>query len=280
MSRSHRLPAGAALLLVPALLAGCGPKPAAIRVNEAQMKVYGIGRTTSVSGAVVDEKDRPVPGHAIKWESSAPKVATVDEKTGSVKTRGAGKATLKARVEKLGLSAQVALEVVDVAVVSVLPPRTTLAGPAGSTSPLAFEVKDSKGARVDLPVVWSTSDPKVASVDARGLVTSVGEGKVTVKATVGDVDAAADVVVVFRSIDSLEATPLTIPLKVGETGKVTLVARDADGAPIPDIGVAWTTSDPAVATCTGGTVLGVGPGSATIRAVCGAKSAEVSVIVF
>jgi hypothetical protein len=35
-----------------------------------------------------------------------------------------------------------------------------------------------------------------------------------------------------------------------------------------------------VATCSGGTVLGIGPGSATIRANCGTKSAEVSVIVF
>ncbi len=40
------------------------------------------------------------------------------------------------------------------------------------------------------------------------------------KATVGDVSGAADIVVVFRTIETLEASPLNIPLKVGELGKV------------------------------------------------------------
>jgi uncharacterized protein YjdB len=73
---------------------------------------------------------------------------------------------------------------------------------------------------------------------------------------------------------------MNIPLKVGELGKVTIVARDPQGAQIPEVAATWTSSDPLVATCSGGTVLGIGPGSATIRAVCGTKSAEVSVIVF
>lgn len=61
---------------------------------------------------------------------------------------------------------------------------------------------------------------------------------------------------------------------------VTLVARDPQGVPIPDVAATWVSSDPMVATCSGGKVLAIGLGSATIRATCGAKSAEVSVIVF
>ena len=110
--------------------------------------------------------------------------------------------------------------------------------------------------------------------------TAAGEGKTTVEARVGDVSGAADVLVVFRTIETLEASPVNIPLKVGELGRVTLVARDPQGAQIPEVAATWTSSDPLVATCSGGTVLGIGPGSTTIRVVCGAKSAEVSVIVF
>jgi uncharacterized protein YjdB len=279
MSRLTRaLPAAALLLGV--FVAACGKKPVEIRLKETKLKVYGLGRTVSVAGDPVDKRGEVVPGPPVSWESSNPKVAKVDAQTGSVKTLAAGKTMLTARLSDPPLEAKVALEVVDVGLVNVLPARTTLAGPAGSTFPLTLEVKNGAGAVADLKAEWTSSAPKVATVDASGVVTSVGEGTATVKAAVGDVTGAADVVVVFRTIETLEASPLNIPLKVGELGRVTLVARDPKGAPIPDVAATWTSSDPMVATCSGGTILGIGPGSATVRAVCGAKTAEVSVIVF
>lgn len=280
MSRPKRLLTGAALLVVPLLLAACSPKPVEIRLKESRIKVFGLGRTLSVSGDAVDAKGQIVPGATVTWESSDPKVVTVAAATGSVKSVATGKATVTGRIAEPPLEAKVAVEVFDVALVNVVPSRTTLAGPAGTTFSLTLEVKDSAGRPVALPATWTSTSPNVAKVDASGVVTSVGEGAATLKARVGDVDGTSDVVVVFRSIETLEATPLNIPLKVGEIGVVTLVARDPAGAPIPDVAAAWTTSDPLVATCSAGKVLGIGPGSATIRAVCGAKTAEVSVIVF
>ena len=280
MSRLTRFLSGATLLLAPLLLASCGPKATEIRLKETKLKVYGLDRIVSVGGDVVDKKGEIVPGLMVAWETSDPKVATVDRQTGSVKTVAAGKVNLTARLGEPPLEARVALEVVDLASVNVTPQRMTLAGPAGTTFPLVLEARTSSGALVPMAAEWVSSDPKVATVDASGVVTSVVEGKATVKAVIGDVSGAADVVVVLRSIESLEATPLNIPLKIGEALDVTLVARDAQGALIPDVAATWTSSDPAVATCSGKRVLGVGPGSATIRAVCGAKSAEVAVIVF
>ncbi len=280
MNRLTRVLPGVALLLASALVLACGQKPTEIRLKSTKLKVYGLGRVVSVGGDVVDKKGEIVPGKMVTWESSNPKVATVNGQTGSVKTVAEGKAKITARLGDPPLEAVVAIEVLDIGLVNVYPSRTTLAGPAGSTFPLALEVKKSTGEVVESKAEWTTSAPTVATVDASGVVTSVGEGKVNVKATVGDVSGAADLVVVFRTIETLEASPLNIPLKVGELGKVDLVARDPKGAPIPDVGATWTSSDPTVATCSGGTVLAIGPGSATIRATCGSKTAEVSVIVF
>jgi len=280
MNRLTRLLPGVALLLAAVLSFACGQKPTEIRLKSTKLKVYGLGRSVSVGGDVVDKKGEIVAGKAVSWESSNPKVATVDGQTGSVKTVGQGKARITARLGDPPLEAVVALEVLDIGLVNVFPSRTTLAGPAGSTFPLTLEAKDSASKVVEMKAEWTSSAPTVATVDASGVVTSVGEGKANVKATVGDVAGAADIVVVFRTIEALEASPLNIPLKVGEMGKVTLVARDPQGAPIPDVAATWSSSDPMVATCSGGTVLAIGPGSATIRAACGAKSAEVSVIVF
>jgi uncharacterized protein YjdB len=280
MSRNIRALSGGGLLLAAVLAAACGQKPTEIRLNPSKLNVYGLGRVASFAADVVDKKGQVVAGLTISWESSNPKVATIDPQTGSVKTVAPGKTTITARLADPPLEAKGFLEVVDVAVVNIFPARTTLAGAAGSTFPLTLEVKDSTGSLLDMKGTWSSSDPKVATVDDAGVVKSTGEGTATIKGVVGDVAGAADVLVVFRTIETLEALPLNIPLKVGELGKVTLVARDPQGAPIPDVAATWTSSDPLVATCSGGTVLGIGPGSTSIRAVCGAKSAEVSVIVF
>jgi uncharacterized protein YjdB len=280
MNHRTRLLPGATLLFAAALALACGPKPAEIRLKSTKLKVTGLGRVVSVGGDVVDKKGEVVPGKTVSWESSNLKVATVNGETGSVKTVGPGKARIIARLGDPPLEAVVTLEVLDVALVNVFPSRTTLAGPVGSTFPLALAVKDSSAKVVDMKAEWTSSTPTVATVDATGVVKSVGEGKASVKATVGDVSGTAEIVVVFRTIDTLEASPLNIPLKVGELGKVDLVARDPQGATIPDVAATWTSSDLMVATCSGGTILAIGPGSTTIRAVCGAKSAEVSVIVF
>lgn len=280
MSHPERFLAGAALLLAATLSAACGPKPTEIRLKPTKLEVYGLGRVVSIAGDVLDSKQQVVPGKTITWESSNTKVATVDAATGSVKAVAPGKATITARVADPPLEARASVQVFDVAVVNVFPARTTLAGPAGTTFPLTLEVKDGSGRAVEMKAAWTSSAPRVATVDAAGVATSVGEGAATVTAQVGDVSGAAEVVVVFRSIETLEVSPLTIPLKVGELGRVTVVARDPQGAPIPDVAATWTTSDPTVATCSGGTVLGIGPGSATVRAVCGGKTAEVAVIVF
>lgn len=280
MNRLIRVLPGVALVLAATLTLACGQKPTEIRLKSTKQKVYGLGRIVSVGGDVVDKKGEIVPGKAVTWETSNPKVVTVDGQTGSVKTVGTGKAKVIARLGDPPLEAAVAFEVFDVALVNVFPTRTTLAGPAGSTFPLTFEVKDSTSKVLEMKAEWTSSAPTVATVDAAGVVTSVGEGKASVKATVGDVASTSEIVVVFRSIEALEASPLNIPLKVGELGMVTLVARDPQGVPIPDVAATWVSSDPMVATCSGGKVLAIGLGSATIRATCGAKSAEVSVIVF
>ncbi|MBK9967401.1 MAG: Ig-like domain-containing protein [Holophagales bacterium] len=157
MNRLTRSLPGTALLLAAVLSSACGQKPTEIRLKSTKLKVYGLGRSVSVGGDVVDKKGQIVAGKAVSWESSNPKVATVDAQTGSVKTASQGKAKITAPARRPALEAVVALEVLDVAIVNVFPPRTTLAGPAGSTFPLTLEVKDSTSKVVELKAEWTSS---------------------------------------------------------------------------------------------------------------------------
>ena len=72
-------------------------------------------------------------------------------------------------------------------------PTTVTVSPAtveltalGATAQLTAEVRDQYARLMTgATVMWSTSDPSVASVNASGLVTSVGEGMATVRARAG-----------------------------------------------------------------------------------------------
>ena len=73
------------------------------------------------------------------------------------------------------------------------------------------------------------------------------------------------------------ATPLT---SLGDTLQVTATALDAQGAPIPGVGIAYTSSDAAIATVTqAGVVTAVANGAATIHASAEGKEATIAVTV-
>lgn len=270
--------AGAGLALALALLsAGCGAKPSSIRVTPGKLTFYGIKKSQIVKVEVLDKKGRVLEGTPVSWESSKPNVATV-ESTGLVRSAGAGSTVLTVKTE--GASATLSAVVHDVAAVHVSPSRMTLAGAKGSTAPLWAEVLDSAGKPVDLKPEWTSSDAKVATVSPEGVVTGVSEGRVSVTAALGDVGGSVDVRILFREIASFEVSPQTVPLKSGDSQRLTVLALDPAGTAIEDVAVVWTSTDPKTAVCANGVVRGISPGTATIRATCGPKSAEVSVLVF
>ncbi len=258
----------------------CKPKPAEVRISPKKTTVYGFGKKAVFAAEVVDPKGNSLPEVVVTWESSNAKAATIDAQSGILKSIAAGKTTVTARVADSPVTGTATAEVIDLVSASMAPTRTTLAGPAGTSFTFSLRLEDSKGQPVNLPAKWTSGDPKILSVDSSGKVTSVGEGSTAVTAMIGETGASAEVRVVFKEIASLELSPATIPLKVGELGKATLVARDPSGQPIPDVAAVWTSGDPKVATVAGGQVLGIGAGSTVIRAVCGGKTAEVSTIVY
>ena len=79
--------------------------------------------------------------------------------------------------------------------VEIAPAITTLVG-SGSTAQLRVRVFDAKGQLVaDPSVSWSTTDERVASVDADGLVQAMGSGMVRIVALVSPVADTLPIVV-------------------------------------------------------------------------------------
>lgn len=98
------------------------------------------------------------------------------------------------------------------------------------------------------PVTWSTSDASVALVDATGTAVAVGNGRARIDAVSGSATAAASVVVAQRGavVEVEWGEPRVL---LGDSVQVTLpLANDPNGHRVAPARIAWTTSDPAIAT--------------------------------
>lgn len=276
-SAARRRLSATGLLALAVAVSACGRKPTEVRVSPTRTTIYGLKRTVVMSGTVLDSKGREMPGVELNWEIDKAKVATVDAKSGVVTAVGPGRALVKASYA--GITGTGSVEIVDAASVTVSPLRMTLAGPPGTKGSFHAETKSSKGATVEARPRWTSSDPKVATIDGDGVASAVGAGRTTVTASLGEVANSADLTVTPRVVAQFEANPRTLILKAGDSQQVTPTALDEAGKEIADPAVQWTTADPKTAKVADGMVTGIAAGSTTIRATCGTRTAEVSVLV-
>ena len=267
-----------ALALVAATLsaAACSRKPATIDISPKKVKIYGIDRAQRLSARILDRKGQPLEPATPAWSASSDVVEA--EAGGRIVAKKAGKATVTASYQ--GVSAQVPVEVVDVASIDITPPAISLTGPAGTSLPISYVVKDSHQRTVDFKPAWTSSNPKAATVSEDGVITSVAPGTTMIVGKIGDIQGGCDVAVQVRPIDRVEIRPATALARVGETQHFEVKAFGPDGQAITDVAAVYKSSDPAVATVDGaGVATGKKAGAAKIRVELAGKSAEAMLLV-
>src|SRR5690606_17830135 len=88
-------------------------------------------------------------------------------------------------------------------------------------------------------VTWSSTDSSVVAVRTNGWAVAKANGSATVVAHYGDVsDSVA--VTVAQVVASLAAIVDSLTLGQGDTARVEIVAKDANGAAIANPGVTWS----------------------------------------
>ncbi|MDE2980795.1 MAG: Ig-like domain-containing protein [Gemmatimonadota bacterium] len=160
-------------------------------------------------------------------------------------------------------------------------PATSQLTALGETVQLTASVRDQNGqAMAGATVTWASSDAAVATIDASGLVTAVGNGTATITAAAGSASGMA-VVTVMQTADSVVVEPDEATLAVlGDTVRLAARAFDANGYELTDAQFSWSSSDASVATVDGsGLVTAVGNGTATITASAGSASATAEITV-
>ena len=152
-----------------------------------------------------------------------------------------------------------------VAAVEVTAPSTSIR--AGNTLTLTASARDANGKLIEnVPITWSSSNSAIATVSNSGVVSATAAGEVTIAASALGKSAVAKIVVTDRSVATVLVLPTSVSVRMSTT--VALVAQilDADGKVLANRTVAWSSSNPNIATVTAGTVTGVATGVATITA--------------
>lgn len=262
-------------LALPAI--GCGRKATTVDVSPKKLKVYGVGTPQRLTARILDKKGQPFDQGTISWSSTVPEIASIDA-SGRLTTKASGKTVIVARFEKL--ETRVPIEIIDVKGIDITPPSLQLMGLPGTRFPLQAVAKSSKGQPVEIVLQWSSSKPSVATVDSRGVVSSVATGTATVVAKLGDLQAGCDVRVSVRDLVKLQLHPGTAIVRPGDVQKFEVLGYGPDGKSIEGMSTIFQSSDPSVARVDPlGVATGVAAGTATIRATLGPLTAEATLIV-
>ncbi|MDE5848521.1 MAG: Ig-like domain-containing protein, partial [Muribaculaceae bacterium] len=265
------------------ITAKAGDKTATCEITITDIDVTGVElnktEVTLTEGETVNLTATVTPNDAtdqtVTWTSSDEDVATVTDE-GVVIAVAPGNAVITATAGNVSATCTITVEAPFVAVETITLDKTTGSIEEGKTLQLKATVKPTDA--TDRTVNWTSSDPAVATVDAKGLVTAVKAGTATITAKAGEKSATCTVTVTAKTIavtgitlDKTEATIIE-----GKTLTLTATVAPENAT---DKTVTWSSSNEAVATVDNGKVTALTVGKATITAKAGDKTATCTITV-
>ncbi len=202
------------------------------------------------------------------FSSSRPKIASVNRTTGAIRARKAGKTTITMTAQ--GVRSKCVVTVLKA------PSKVTL-----SAKKLTLGVGEQRGLTAKLPrktasaIAFSTSNARVATVDAQGNITAHRKGTAVITARTFNKKKASCKVTVKAAPKSVALSPVAQPFWVGDTRTLKPeLSKKSAGA------YTYAVSDEAVVSVSGDKLTALSPGVATVSVTTyNGKSAEVQVSV-
>ncbi len=228
--------------------------------------VIRVGETVQLK-SVINNVEGDV---TVTYKSNNPAVATVDA-SGLVTAVAAGKTSVVATCGGMTYA-------VDITVNPPLQPSISVkvedfSLTVGGTQRIEVTLTDMG---TNPTVTYTSSNPDVATVDANGRVTAVGEGTAEITIACKGVEKTVSVTVNRELKPSISLKQTRVEVTVGETVQLEPTLTD-----MPDDAViTWSSGNIKVATVNSdGLVTTIAPGSVTITAICQGKSATCTIIV-
>ena len=172
----------------------------------------------------------------LTWTSSMSSVATITS-DGVVTAKAAGTATITVKTDDGGKTATCNVTVTyngdpggEISVSQVTISPTTANMTVGDTK--QFSVKIDPANATNQEVSWSSSEPSIASVDTKGMVTAKAEGKATITVTAkdGGVSSKATVTVSNKvvPVTGVTVSPTSLTMEIGDSKSLTVTVNPSD----------------------------------------------------
>jgi alpha-tubulin suppressor-like RCC1 family protein len=240
--------------------------------------VVGVGATAALTATARSADGTVLEGREITFASSDPAVATIDA-NGVVTAVAVGTTQITATSEQRSGSVTLTASDVPVAFVTVSPATADLA--TGASLTLTGAAFDAGGAPLPGRVfAWSSSSPAVATVSSLGVVQGIAAGTATITGSSEGQSATATIEVFVPPVATVEVSPATASVGIGDSVQLAAALKDADGNPIVGRPVSFVSSNSLVASVNdAGLVRGLAPGAVTITASAEGQSGTAGVTV-
>ncbi len=241
--------ASVSLTVTPAILESIQVSPSLPSV------ALGLTQPFIATGFYSDGTHRDITNN-VTWASDTPSVATISNAIGSnglVTTAGVGITRITATSGNI-VSSQVSFTVAAATLSSIAIAPSAPSIPLGTTQPFTATGTYTDGTTHDLTsvVVWSSSDPQVATISNAtpfGLATAKGVGQATITAAAQGIEASVPLVVGDATLQSIQVSADSASVPLGLTKQFTATGIYTDGT-THDLtsSVTWTSDTPSVAT--------------------------------
>jgi uncharacterized protein YjdB len=238
-----------------------------------------LNGTLKLNVEVRDTANKVLSGREVSWRSSNANAAKVDNK-GMVSGSAIGTATITAEADGKSSSLVLNVRAAEVASVAVQPGSSVLL--VGETATLRTLLRDASGNTLSQRIVtWTSSNPAVATVSNSGSIVGQSLGTTTITATSEGKSGTASVTVApHNSPDKVTVTPTSANLYPGDELQLQGNVVDSGNRVISGATIQWSSSNTGIARVSNaGLVTAVAPGSATITASSGGRSATAAMTV-
>ena len=224
----------------------------------------GTEQQFSATGTFDDGSTQVLP--SVQWSSSAQNVLTVSS-TGLGSAIATGTSTLTATSGSISGTASVTVTSATLVSLAIAPVNSTMPNEANKQFTATGAFSNSTTQDMTQLVLWKSSNPAVAIINAGGFVTSVATGNTTIQASFGSVVQSTTLTVSNVALASISITPANTTISKGTLLKFTATATYTDGSTATLTNVSWKSSKPQFANVrSSGIVHGKKAGSVTISA--------------
>ena len=212
----------------------------------------------------------------ITWESSNPKVATIDQ-TGRIESQANGTTTITARVGSVSATCKVTVRFVPQFVSITANNQGDIVKMTGLTKEGFIEADMNAGTvaklgavvfpddAVNKNITWKSNNESVVKVDSTGKITAIKPGKATVTVrTIEGNNVYEDIIITVKSIpvNQITLNKTSAALNINNTMQLAATVTPSNAT---NKGITWSSSNNSVATVSAsGLVTAKGAGTATI----------------